>query len=155
MSEIVKSENQHMKQIEVNGIKFEVDMRHAKKVDYYRVGDPVKVLKREYQDDWKSYTGVIADFIPFENKPTIVVAYLSLSYSEAEIHFIHITPDNQKDIEIAPMSTYETDIKKEDFLSSIDRQIEGKKEAVKELEYKKRLFLDHFGRYFGEFKDEL
>ena len=36
--------------VEVNGIKLEVDMRYAKRIDEFRVGDTVKVL--DVNDKW-------------------------------------------------------------------------------------------------------
>ena len=35
--------------IEINGIKMEVDLRNAKRIDTFKVGDPVKVLDMTYQ----------------------------------------------------------------------------------------------------------
>ena len=32
--------------VEIGGVKIEVDLRTAKRVDSYRVGDPVKVLTK-------------------------------------------------------------------------------------------------------------
>lgn len=34
--------------VEINGVKIEVDMRTAKRVDSFRVGDNVKVLDKDY-----------------------------------------------------------------------------------------------------------
>jgi hypothetical protein len=43
--------------IEINGVKMEVDMRYAKRVDELRIGSRVKVLIKEYSS-YKIYLGV-------------------------------------------------------------------------------------------------
>lgn len=67
--------DQNKRVIEINGVKLEVDMRYAKRVDELRVGSKVKVLNKEYSS-YKVYPGVIVGFEEFDNLPTIVVAYL-------------------------------------------------------------------------------
>lgn len=56
--------------VEINGIKLEVDLRTAKRVEEYKVGDMVKVLKKEYGDSYKSYAGMIVGFDAFVALPT-------------------------------------------------------------------------------------
>ena len=59
-------ENQEQKRIiEVNGVKMEIDLRNAKVVENYKVGDYVKVLIKEY-NSYKSYIGNIIGFDNFE-----------------------------------------------------------------------------------------
>ena len=43
--------------IEINGVKLEVDMRYAKRVDLLRIGSRVKVLVKTYSE-YKIYPGV-------------------------------------------------------------------------------------------------
>ena len=38
--------NEFEREIEIDGVKVAVDMRTVKKIDVYRVGDNVKVLKK-------------------------------------------------------------------------------------------------------------
>ena len=65
--------NENMRTIEVNGIKMEVDMRYARRIDCFKVGDTVKVLdKRSGKNEMKP--GVITDFANFKELPTIIVA---------------------------------------------------------------------------------
>lgn len=150
-NEVMKPEGKNLQVIEIKGVKFEVDLREAKRIHEYRVGDPVKVLVKEYQDNWKSYTGIIADFIEFQNQPTIVIAYLKIDYSEAKIEFVNINTNTKEEIEIAPLSIYEVEIKKSDVMSMMDKQIEKKREEINEIEYKKNLFEANFGKFFKEF----
>ena len=78
-------ENQEQKRIiEVNGVKMEIDLRNAKVVENYKVGDYVKVLIKEY-NSYKSYIGNIIVFDNFEKTPTIVIAYLKNEYSSSTI----------------------------------------------------------------------
>ena len=49
--------------IEINGVKLEVDMSTAKKIDEYRVGDNVKVLKKDYSGNYDVLAGVIVEFV--------------------------------------------------------------------------------------------
>lgn len=43
--------------IEVNGVKLEVDLRNARRVDEFRVGSPVKVLVKNYST-YESHFGM-------------------------------------------------------------------------------------------------
>ena len=90
------SENKRI--IEINGIKMEVDLSTAKTIDIFRVGDPVKILLKEYGKH-TVLPGVIISFNDFHQKPTINVAYLNHSYSFAEIKTAAINADSE-DIEI-------------------------------------------------------
>ena len=65
--------------IEVGGVKLEVDMRYARRVDTLRVGDRVKCLVKKYGNTHETYPGVVVGFEPFPSLPSIVVAYLDTS----------------------------------------------------------------------------
>ena len=41
--------------IDINGMKMEVDLRTAKRIDTFKVGDNVKVLATEYNGTWGDY----------------------------------------------------------------------------------------------------
>ena len=43
--------------IEINGLKLEIDLRSAKRIDSFRVGDNVKILRKDY-NSYKSCYGV-------------------------------------------------------------------------------------------------
>ena len=132
--------------IEVNGVKLEVDLRTARRVENYSVGDNVKVLVKNYGDSFKSHAGVIVGFDAFEKLPTIVIAYLDGGY-EAQIKFCYFNKET-KDVEICPMMTAELAINKELAVASLERQIQQKEAEVATLREKKSYFLDNFGRYF-------
>ena len=64
--------------IDINGMKMEVDLRTAKRIDTFKVGDNVKVLATEYNGTHSIKPGVITDFAMFKDLPTIVVAVLKV-----------------------------------------------------------------------------
>ena len=143
-------ESEFMRTVEINGVKLEVDMRTARKVESYRVGDRVKVLKKEYSS-YKVHPGVIVAFDPFVALPTITVAYIDITYSKASIEFVFINAETEG-IEMAP---YEGDllVDREEVISRIDKEIEGKEREITELTRKKDYFASHFAAYFGDVAD--
>ena len=84
--------------IEINGMKLEVDLRQAKRIETLKVGSPVKVLVKGY-DGYKVHAGTVVGFEPFASLPTIIVAYLDIDYTSANLKFIHFNAQS-KDIEI-------------------------------------------------------
>ena len=136
--------------IEINGIKLEVDMRTARKIEHYKIGDRVKVLVKEYQA-YKPHPGVIVAFDLFENLPTITVAYVNTTYSKAEILFAYIN-SNDTDTEIAP---YNDDIlvDKAQVTDLIDREINKNLEEIEDLKRKKAYFNKTFALYFADMED--
>ena len=129
--------------IEVNGVKLEVDLRHAKRIDEFRVGDKIKMLRKKWGDPWESHLGVIAGFDNFEHHPTIIIAFLDSN----KLEFCYFNSES-KDIEIC--AAYDTDLtyKKADILAAMDREIAKKQTEIEELEQRKAYFLDNFGRFF-------
>ena len=84
--------------IEINGVKLEVDLRHAKRIDELTIGSPVKCLVKKYES-YAVYPGIIIGFEPFLSLPTIVVAYLETDTYNADIKFVAFNT-NTKDFEI-------------------------------------------------------
>lgn len=146
MSELKEFE----REIEIDGVKVAVDMRTVKKIDVYRVGDNVKVLKKSY-DTYKTYSGVIVDFVNFKELPAIVVAYFNQDYSGTSIEFETITKDT-KDIEIAPCLPHELSINKNRVIDKFNYEIEQQQHKVDELKAKRDYFLENFGKFFEEEK---
>lgn len=120
--------------IEINGIKLEVDLRTAKRVEHHKVGDPIKVLVKSYGDSYKSHVGIIVGFDEFVKLPTITIMYVDLGYSNAEVKFLSLNAES-KDIELAPMDTFdELTMKKTEAISHLLRNIEKKKLELQEAE---------------------
>ena len=103
--------NENIRQIEINGIKMEVDLRTCKQISTYKVGDNVKILKKNY-DKYEVYSGVIVDFVNFKERPAIVIAYFVQDYSGVSIKFETIT-QNTTDVEFAPCLPHELKINKD------------------------------------------
>ena len=123
--------NEFEREIEIDGVKVAVDMRTVKKIDVYRVGDNVKVLKKSY-DNYHTYSGVIVDFVNFKELPAIVVAYFNQDYNGTSIEFETITKDT-KDIEIAPCLPHELRINKNRVIDKFNYEIEQQQHKVDEL----------------------
>ena len=135
--------------IEINGIKLEVDLRDAKRIDQFKVGDHIKVLVKNYSEKYDSYIGQIIGFDNFEKLPTIVVAYLKTDYGSATIEFVHINAKTEE-VEITQLNDWDVPLTKSDVLRKFNKDIEVKKQEVKDLEGKKNVFLKLFGKYFDE-----
>lgn len=138
---------EHKTIIEVNGVKLEVDLRHAKRVDELRVGDRVKVLKKGYSD-YAVYAGTVIGFEPFKQLPTIIVAYVRTGYADFGVEFVHFNAQS-KDVEIVKAVDDDSiDIEKAHVIAQLDSAIMKKMEEAEELRRKKAYFLDHFHAYW-------
>lgn len=141
--------NEHMTEIEVNGVKMEVDLRYAKRVETIRVGSKVKVLSKK--DNYNSnavFPGVVVGFEPFQDLPTIIVCYLKVDYSGAELKFAYINSDSKDKWDIVLSVDDELPVEKNEVLAKIDGEIERKQSEVEDLQRKRDYFLSHFNRYF-------
>ena len=138
-----------IRQIEIDGIKVEVDLRTAKKVDVYKIGDNVKVLRKTYNNEHAVYSGVIVDFVAFKELPAIVVAYFEQDYSGVNIKFETITKESQG-IEIAPCLPHEMRINKARVIDKFNIAIASKQREVDELVQKRDYFVENFSKFFEE-----
>ena len=144
----MENEDQYIREIEIDGIKVAVDMRTVKKIDTFKIGDNIKVLKKSC-NDYQVYSGVIVDFVNFKERPAIVVAYFVQSYSGTDIKFETITKDT-KDLEIAPCLPHELSINKNRVIDKFNYEIERQQHEVDELKAKRDYFLANFGKFFEE-----
>ncbi len=132
--------------VEIGGVKLEVDMRYAKKVENFKIGDGIKVLIKAYSN-YESNPGVIIGFDNFEKLPTIRVAYLKVEYNTASIKFLDINSET-KDVEICPISDYDVPYSKTTVLEKFDAEISKVEENLRELKSKREYFMNMFGQYF-------
>ena len=141
--------NNQMQTIEINGIKLEFDMRHARKIENFQIGDKVKLLMKEnsYSDTHAVRPGVIVGFENFKKLPTIVVAYMKIDYDEATLHFVHLNAENDKAEMIKADEDY-LPLDKANTVEKLDLQIQKKEDELIELKRKKEYFLGHFDQYF-------
>lgn len=138
-----------IRQIEINGIKVEVDLRTVKKVDFYKIGDNIKVLKKGHDDEHSVYSGVIVDFVAFKELPAIVVAYFEQDYSGVNIKFETITKESQG-IEIAPCLPHEMKINKARVIDKFNIAIANKQREVDDLVQRRDYFVENFSKFFEE-----
>lgn len=131
--------------IEVNGIKLEVDMRYAKRIDEFKVGDTVKVLdNRNDRNELKS--GVITDFANFKELPTIMVAVYKPGdyWSAPTIEFIPYNAETEG-IEIVGVSAEEVIVSRETIVQKFNDNIERKRDELNDLIIKRDTFVKYFG----------
>lgn len=132
--------------IEVNGVKLEVDMRYARKIEELRVGSRVKVLIKNYSR-YSVYPGVIVGFEQFQKLPTIVVAYLESNWSTADVKFTYFN-EKTEDVEICAPVADEVELNKGDAIKTFDREIQKKERELVDLHEKKAYFQKQFAGYF-------
>ncbi len=128
--------------IEINGVKMEVDLRKAKTVSEYKVGDSIKVLMKDYSG-YTIHHGTIIGFTEFDRLPTIEILYVNDNYSLAEVNFLAFN-EKTTDVEIAPCHEYELNFSAGELLGKIDRQIIQKEEEVRNLKSRREAFLRYF-----------
>ncbi len=147
---VKKMADKNKRIIEIDGVKLEIDLREAKQVDKFRVGQSVKVLVEEYENKFESYPGAIIGFDNFKNRPTIVVAYLKAGYSGAEVEYAYICEGQKKKVEIVPVSDEEISFDKGRIIDLLNREIETKEQEYKDAKAKKAYFLKHFDKMFKD-----
>lgn len=135
--------------IEVNGVKLEVDLRSAKRIDTLRVGDRVKCLVTIFNNEMNVYPGVVIGFEPFDSLPTIVVAYLLTNYNGVDLVFKSFN-SRTKDFEIvADIDNNTLEVNKENILDRMTREEEKLESQLRELQQKRGFFLKNFSKYFA------
>lgn len=131
--------------IEINGIKLEVDLSTAKRIDEFKVGDTVKVLDNRSNKN-SVRCGVITDFANFKELPTIVVAMYQPGdyWSKPNIEFLDYNA-NTEDIEIVGVTSEEIIVSKETIVDKFNDDIEKKKTELNDLIVKRDTFVKYFG----------
>lgn len=129
--------------IEINGVKLEVDLRHAKRVDTYRVGDRVKVLIKGWDSKYASHPGCIVGFDEFTKLPTITVAYMNGS----TLAFAYLNAQSA-DAELCAMTEDDVIPARETVLAQFDQQITAKQREMDTLIAQRSYFVNRFGAIF-------
>lgn len=131
--------------VEIDGVKVEVDLRTAKRVDSFKVGDNVKILDTNYSG-YKVKPGIIVDFAEFKELPTIVIAVFEEgSWSTSpSISFIYYNSKTSEKIEIVPASDDEIKLSKDGVIEKFEREIQKKKNEYTDLQNQ----LDYFKKHF-------
>ena len=133
--------------VEINGMKMEIDLRTAKKIDTFRVGDPVKVLDMNYQSPVIK-AGVIVGFAEFSKHAAIEIMVLSDNYSGVDFNFITVKSGDECKYEIVHYNNYEKIFTQSNVVDKFAREIEKKKIEIAELERKMKYFINDFQKAF-------
>ena len=136
--------------IEVNGLKLEVDMRYARRIDEFKVGDNVRILdKRNGKNEMRS--GVITDFANFKELPTIIVAVYKAGdyWSAPTIEFLTYNADTE-DVEIVGTNAEEIMVSKDTIIDRFNDDIAKKREQMQDLIVKRDTFIKYFGSRPGK-----
>lgn len=145
--------SQETQTVEINGVKFEVDMRGARKITAFAVGDRVKVLLKTY-NGYEVHVGAIVGIDAFQALPSVVVAYVPANaWADPEVKFATLNAQS-KDVEIAPMSGDEITPTKETILSMFDKAQRKLENDLAALATKREYFLRRFGSTIGSARAE-
>jgi hypothetical protein len=131
--------------ITINGVKLEVDQRHARRNDEVCIGSRVKLLTKRagYGGGPEVFPGIVVGFEPFETLPTIIIAYLDCSYSAVDLKFCHFNAKTT-DTEIILAADQAFAINRVNIETWFDRQISRKEIEIQELRDKRGYFQANF-----------
>lgn len=134
--------------IEINGTKIEVDLRTAKRIDCFKVGDRVRVLVKNYSG-YEVHPGVIVGMALFKNLPTLTVAYIPGIFGRSgEVKFVYLNSQSTE-TEIAPMQDDDIVPTRQTAIKYFDDAIAAKELEITDLRDKKEWFLRQYGVAFG------
>lgn len=140
--------NEQKTVIEINGVKMEVDLRHARRIENIGIGSRVKTLQKKYGDSYEVRHGIVIGFEPFRELPTIIIAVANLTFNEAKVEFIYYNAKTEG-VEVVVASDDDLiALDKNDFVSQADRDIAKKRAEIDELEARKSYFLAKFKCYW-------
>jgi hypothetical protein len=147
-------DNEHMRTIEIEGHKLEVDLRTAKTIEAYKVGDKVKVLTKNYSG-WQTHPGILVGIDAFKNLPTVVIAYIeSVFSSTGEVKFAYLNAES-KETEMCPMSEDDIMPNRATIIDFFDKSINQKQAEVDAIVARKEYFLRQYGVAFGVGAEEV
>lgn len=133
--------------VEINGVKMEIDLRHATRVENISVGTRVKVLKKEY-GGYKVHHGIVIGFEPFKQLPTIIIAAVLAEYNQTKIEYFYYNAEC-KDVEVVVAVDDDlAALDKERLVRQLDNEIEKKQAEIAEIENRKQYFLKTFASYW-------
>jgi hypothetical protein len=133
--------------VEIDGVKLEVDLRTAKKIDHYKIGDPVRVLVPDSSYE-RVKAGVIVGFCEFEKNPQIEILVLSEEYNGVNFKIVTYPSSGNKPIEICPFDRYQGLFSQTDIVTRFDREIQKKELELADLKLKKEYFINDFAKAF-------
>ncbi|MFC0302738.1 hypothetical protein ACFSTI_24945 [Rhizorhabdus histidinilytica] len=135
--------------IEVNGVKLEVDLRTARRIEELQVGSRVKVLDSTGYSGAQVYPGIIVGFEPFKELPTIIVAYVKAEYNDVGLKTISYNAKTEK-VEIVASIDDDFSVSKKEVLGWFDREEQKARNTLAEIAAKREFFLDRFKAYWRD-----
>ena len=132
--------------IEINGVKLEVDLSTARRIDEFKVGDNVKILQKN-SSSYDVLPGVIVEFVGFKALPTIVIAVFKQDYWGSKVEFIYYNSQTE-DYEIVACADHELKLEKCRVIDKFNIEIEKKRSELDELTAKRDWFTKYFDKYF-------
>lgn len=132
--------------VEIDGLKMEVDLRTARRIDTFAVGDNVKVLCKDYNGQYLVKPGIITDFANFKDKPTIVVAvfYEGTWGCPPSIEFIHLYEGMEEKYQMVRADDEELQLSKDGVIERFEREIQKKRNEAQDLQNQLAYFKKHF-----------
>ena len=137
-----------MRTIEINGMKFDVDMSTAKRIDEFKIGDNVKVLKKSYNDKYDVLAGVIVEFVNFKDLPTMIIATFKQEYSGSTLDFINFNAETEG-IEITLCCEHELKLEKCKVVDKMQGEIDKKRHEMEDMIARRDYFEKYFEKYFN------
>ena len=135
--------------VEVNGVKLEVDLRTARRIDTLRIGSRVKVLQKQYSS-YAVLPGIVVGFEPFKEQPSIVVCCLNISYNEAKLEFITFNSASKEVEIVAALDNDILQVNQHEVNTKIEREIAAKEREIEEARRRQKYFNENFAAYFAK-----
>jgi hypothetical protein len=135
--------------IEVNGVKLEVDLRSARRIEEIRIGSPVKLLTKASYGGNKVHPGVVIGFEPFKDLPTILVAYVEDSWTSAEIKIAAIN-SKQEEFDMVAAVDLDFAVDRDAILKRFDRQIATKEREIDAISEQRKYFETNFKAFWAQ-----
>jgi len=135
--------NEEKRIVEINGVKMEVDLRTARVIENYRVGDSVKLLHKRY-NDYEVLAAAIVGFSEFAALPTIELITID---RQGDVQFVAFNAQT-KDTEIAPFNPYEADFDRSTILEKLGRNVTKAEEELRTAQTKRKAFIECFAKVF-------
>lgn len=138
--------------IEIDGMKVEIDLESARRIDTFRIGDNVRVLEKT-SNPVKVKNGIITAFNNFKDEPCITVAVFDNGdyWTAPSIKFIYIHSGMDNEYEIVLASEDEIKVSGEGVVERFEQKIFQKQQEVNQL----REQLEYFKAYFMKQKQEV
>ena len=138
-----------MKQLEINGITYSVD-ESMFITEEIKVGDPVQILKKTYNDKWDTFPGVVVQILPFDQKPAVEVVYVEEGWNSCEVKTILITDDTGDDIKMLTKANPIIKLTKQRAEDLLQKKITEAEENLRKAQENLAYFTRYFDGYFEE-----